>query len=37
LTAESFANVRATEGWHFRYGKMESAVAKTATAAGEVY
>lgn len=37
LTAESFASVRATEGWHFRYGKMESAVAKAATAAGEVY
>jgi tagatose 1,6-diphosphate aldolase len=37
LTAQNFETIRATEGWHFRYGGTETAVAKAATAAGEVY
>jgi tagatose 1,6-diphosphate aldolase len=37
LTAESFSNIRATEGWHFRYGGLESAQEREATKAGEVY
>lgn len=37
LTAKCFETFRATEGWHFRYGGLEEAVAKAATKAGEVY
>ncbi|HMO36207.1 MAG TPA: hypothetical protein PKA06_09195 [Gemmatales bacterium] len=37
LTAKCFETFRATEGWHFRYGGLEDAVAKAATKAGEVY